>query len=230
MACVELKHLVDILQAITNTSPDLKDRVTALSARASSIGDAICGSLEAVAADASTKGLPYEVDGGKGAYYMDDANIPSLLSLPILGYMAPSNNVYSATRQFVLSDANPFWFSGDAYLTFIVHRLSAALWISGTDGAGIGGPHAGMYYAWPMGIIVRAMTSTSDEEISQCLELLVRTSAGTGFMHESFNVDNVNNYTRCCVCVCVCVCACACVYACVCMYVRMCVFVLCTWC
>lgn len=116
MACVELSHLQLILEAISSASPDLKDRVTALASRTTTIKDAICNSLSSLASRAADAVLPYEVDGGDGAYYMDDANIPSLLSLPILGYVDPSNSVYQATRKYVLSEANPFWFSGVFHL------------------------------------------------------------------------------------------------------------------
>ena len=47
-----------------------------------------------------------------------------------------------------------------------------------------------------MSLIMRAMTSNSDDEVKNCLELLVKSSAGTGFLHESFNVDDVKDYTR----------------------------------
>jgi meiotically up-regulated gene 157 (Mug157) protein len=50
--------------------------------------------------------------------------------------------------------------------------------------------------AWPMAITMQAMTTNSDDEVKACLELLKRSSAGTGLMHESFNVENVNDYTR----------------------------------
>lgn len=47
-----------------------------------------------------------------------------------------------------------------------------------------------------MSIMIRALTSQSDTEIIDCLNLLKNSSAGTGFMHESFFQDDVNNYTR----------------------------------
>jgi meiotically up-regulated gene 157 (Mug157) protein len=47
-----------------------------------------------------------------------------------------------------------------------------------------------------MGIILRALTSTSDEEIAHCLQLLKTTHAGTGFMHESFDKDDASLFSR----------------------------------
>jgi uncharacterized protein len=108
---------------------------------------------------------------------LDDANIPSLLSLPILGYMGSNTHAYARTRAFVLSTNNPFFFEG-------------------VVAEGIGGPHQGYHMAWPLAISVRAMTSTSDEEIATCLEMLKRGTADTGMMHESFNVNNASDYTR----------------------------------
>jgi meiotically up-regulated gene 157 (Mug157) protein len=49
---------------------------------------------------------------------------------------------------------------------------------------------------WPLGIIMRGLTSTSDTEIKKCLEMLQASHAGTGFMHESFHKDDTSNYTR----------------------------------
>ncbi len=120
---------------------------------------------------------PYEVDGFGNALFMDDANIPGLLSLPYLGWCTPDDSRYRATRALVLSDDNPYFFRGSA-------------------GEGIGGPHVGLQMIWPMGIIVRALTSTNDEEIVRCLRLLKTTHAGTGFMHESFHQDNPALFTR----------------------------------
>jgi hypothetical protein len=47
-----------------------------------------------------------------------------------------------------------------------------------------------------MSITMRALTSTDDKEITQCLKMLKATHAKTGFMHEAFNKDNPTNYTR----------------------------------
>ena len=49
---------------------------------------------------------------------------------------------------------------------------------------------------WPMSILYRAFTTTSDAEIRQCLRWLRDTTAGTGFMHESFDQDNPSKFTR----------------------------------
>ncbi|WP_287828041.1 glycoside hydrolase family 125 protein, partial [Bacteroides sp.] len=50
--------------------------------------------------------------------------------------------------------------------------------------------------AWPMSIMMKAFTSQDDAEIKWCIELLLNTDAGTGFMHESFNVNDPNKFTR----------------------------------
>lgn len=119
----------------------------------------------------------YEVDGYGNSYCIDDGNVPSLLSLPYLGCVKSDDSLYLATRRFVLSEANPYYCLGRA-------------------GEGPGGPHVGRGMIWPLGIIMRALTSTSDEEIRQCLDTLRRTHAGTGFMHESFNKDDATRYSR----------------------------------
>ena len=121
--------------------------------------------------------FPYEVDGFGNYLFMDDANVPSLLSLPYLGCCRTDDPVYGATRAFVLSASNPYFFEGRA-------------------GEGIGGPHVGLDMVWPLGIIMRALTSEADEEIAFCLRMLGATHAGTGFMHESFNKDDPANFTR----------------------------------
>jgi len=121
--------------------------------------------------------LAYEVDGFGNQSFMDDANVPSLLALPYLGALPASDPLYQNTRQMVLSDTNPYFFKG-------------------TAAEGIGGPHVGMDYIWPMGIIIRALTSTSKAEVAKCLHWLKTTHAGTGFMHESFNKNNPADFTR----------------------------------
>jgi meiotically up-regulated gene 157 (Mug157) protein len=108
---------------------------------------------------------------------MDDANAPGLLSLPYLGCCRIDDPIYRRTRQFVLSEANPYFFRG-------------------TAAEGVGGPHVGLNMIWPMSIIMRALTSTDDAEIRPCLRWLRNTTAGTGFMHESFQKDDPKTFTR----------------------------------
>ena len=119
----------------------------------------------------------FEVDGFGGHLMMDDANVPSLLALPYLGAVEVKDEVYQRTRQFILSEKNPFFFKGKY-------------------GEGIGGPHIGHDMIWPMSIIMRALTSTDDQEIRQCVQTLKNTHGGTGFMHESFHKDDPKNFTR----------------------------------
>jgi meiotically up-regulated gene 157 (Mug157) protein len=119
----------------------------------------------------------YEVDGFGNRLFMDDANIPSLLSLPYLGCCRPDDAVYRATRAFVLSAHNPYFFRGAV-------------------GEGTGGPHVGLDMVWPLSVIMRALTSTDDAEICFCLNMLRTTHGGTGFMHESFHKDDATKFTR----------------------------------
>jgi meiotically up-regulated gene 157 (Mug157) protein len=61
---------------------------------------------------------------------------------------------------------------------------------------GVGGPHVGLNMIWPLGIIMRALTSRDNQEILSCLKTLKTTHAGTGFMHESFDRDDPKKFTR----------------------------------
>lgn len=119
----------------------------------------------------------YEVNGYGSFNLMDDANVPSLLAMPYLNAVKNTEAVYQNTRRLVLSLENPFFFKGKA-------------------AEGIGGPHAGLDMIWPLSIIIRGLTSTSDAEVRQCLKTLVATHGGTGFMHESFHKDDPAKFTR----------------------------------
>lgn len=119
----------------------------------------------------------FEVDGFGNALLMDDANVPSLLALPYLGDVELDDPIYQNTRNFVWSEDNPYFFRG-------------------TAGEGIGGPHVGYDMVWPMSIMMKAFTSTDDAEVKSCVEMLMNTDAGTGFIHESFNKDNPEDFTR----------------------------------
>jgi meiotically up-regulated gene 157 (Mug157) protein len=118
-----------------------------------------------------------EVDGYGNHLLQDDANVPNLLALPYLGAFPASDPLYRNTRRFVLSADNPYFFKGKA-------------------AEGIGSPHTLVNSIWPMSLIMRALTSTDDQEILAQLRQLKKTHAGTGFMHESFNQDDPAKFTR----------------------------------
>lgn len=119
----------------------------------------------------------YEVDGFGNHLLMDDANVPSLLSMPYLGDVDVNDPIYQNTRRFLWSAGNPYFFRGKA-------------------GEGIGGPHIGYGMAWPMSIMMKAFTSTDPAEIDECISMLLATDSDTGFIHESFNVDDPSRFTR----------------------------------
>lgn len=120
---------------------------------------------------------PFEVNGFGSVHLMDDANVPSLLSLPYLNAVKKNDAVYANTRKYILSEDNPFFFKGKT-------------------AEGIGGPHAGMFMIWPLSITMRGLTSTDAKEVRNCLHLLKTTHAGTGFMHEAFHKDDASRFTR----------------------------------
>ncbi|KAJ6119746.1 Six-hairpin glycosidase [Penicillium sp. IBT 18751x] len=119
----------------------------------------------------------FEVDGYGSRIFMDDANIPSLLSLPYLGFLDASDQTYQNTRKMITDKSgNPYFLEGPAF-------------------HGIGGPHIGLENAWPMSLLVQAQTSDNDTEIMECINL-VRDSSLLGLVHESINVTNIKSYTR----------------------------------
>jgi meiotically up-regulated gene 157 (Mug157) protein len=119
----------------------------------------------------------FEVDGYGSHILMDDANLPSLLALPLLGFTDKNNEIYKNTRKMILDkQGNPYFLTGD-------------------DFTGIGGPHVGLQNAWPMSVLVQAMTSDDDDEIKACLKA-VKTVSRLGLVHESVDVDSKKVYTR----------------------------------
>ena len=119
----------------------------------------------------------YEVDGLGNSVFIDDANIPSLLSLPLLGCVSPHNEIYKATREFILSKKNPFYFVG-------------------AKAEGVGSQHTPTNYVWPIALAVQALTDPSVDKKLEMLELLEQTDAGTGNMHEAFHVNDDREFTR----------------------------------
>ena len=115
---------------------------------------------------------------GMGHYQMiDDANVPSLLSAPYIGYVSSDDEVYKNTRRFLLSHDNPYYFEGKY-------------------AKGIGSSHTPDKYIWHMALVMQGLTSTNDDEKKEILDMLCKTDAGTGYLHEGFNADDPSLYTR----------------------------------
>ncbi len=125
----------------------------------------------------------YEVDGFGSHLLMDDANAPSLLSLPYLCPELVSMNdpVYLNTRRMIWSEANPYFFTGT---------------VEGEKVGAIGSPHTGLGNVWPMSIIMKGLTTNDRNEQRECVRLLTLTDGGTGYMHESFNPNDPTRFTR----------------------------------
>lgn len=119
----------------------------------------------------------YEVDGFGSRVFMDDANVPSLLSLPYLGWCRADHPTYRRTRALLLSEDNP-WFR------------------RGRAAEGIGSPHTPGNRIWPIAIAMRALTSGNDCEIADCVRALATTDAGTGFIHEAFDAGDPAQFSR----------------------------------
>ncbi|PMD29999.1 glycoside hydrolase family 125 protein [Hyaloscypha variabilis F] len=168
---VELKKTADMLAAAKEVS-----RAQLLDKRAQTITDGIW-EHGVVQHKKWGRVFAYEVDGYGGQILMDDANVPSLLALPIMGFVERDDVVYQNTRKMLLSkEGNPYFLKGPAF-------------------SGIGGPHIGFEYAWPMSLLLQAMTSDNDTEISHSLKLVLSASP-LGLIHESINVNRIHDYTR----------------------------------
>lgn len=171
-AVVELRHLVEIFLAV------IKDQTFAAPCRA--LADEVEAAIYKYAVaehENFGKVFAYEVDGFGSRLFMDDANVPNLLSLPYLGFVKTNDRIYQNTRKLVLSEYNPYFRRGKF-------------------AAGTGSPHTGKTSVWHLGIMMRAITASDENEIKNCLAMLKRTHADTGFMHESFDPDDPKKFTR----------------------------------
>ena len=119
----------------------------------------------------------YEVDCFGNHYFIDDPGYPSLMSLPFLGFVDKNNTIYQNTRKRILSNKNPYY-------------------IKGLLGDGLSSAHAQRRNMWPLFTIMRGLTSNDEKEIKYCVEQLQKTAESTGFMHESVNIDNPEDFTR----------------------------------
>lgn len=119
----------------------------------------------------------YEVDGLGHANVMDDANVPSLLSIPYFGYLPKNSSLYQATRKFVLSPRNPYFFTG---------RYAQ----------GVGSPHTPRGYVWPLALCIQALTASDDAEVNRVFSYIAASDVGDHRLHESFNANWPEAYTR----------------------------------
>ena len=170
MMAVELKRTAAILKAAGNTK---------LSADLSTRADTIEKGIWTHGVFSHRKYgdvFAYEVDGYGSQILMDDANLPSLLSLPLLGFVPRTDKVYQNTRKMILEKAgNPYYLTGKGF-------------------SGIGGPHIGLQHAWPMSRLVQVMTSEDDDEVREGLMAVLKTCK-LGLVHESVHVERVGDYT-----------------------------------
>lgn len=118
-----------------------------------------------------------ETDGFGNHVLADDANVPSLLSAPYLGFCLPDDPIYRNTRRFILSEDNPFFYQGSA-------------------ASGVGSPHTPKGYIWHIALSMQGLTSTSETEMRSILDMLAATDADTGYMHEGFDANDPTKFTR----------------------------------
>ncbi len=119
----------------------------------------------------------YETDGYGHDVWMDDANVPSLLSMPWLGWCDKEDERYLNTRKWLFSSKNPYYFEG-------------------STAKGIGSPHTDPNYVWHIALCMQGLTSVSKEEKTGLMKMLLHTDAGKEVMHESFECDDPAKFTR----------------------------------
>ncbi|WP_192987346.1 glycoside hydrolase family 125 protein [Carnobacterium mobile] len=171
-AVVVLDYLKEVYMEILKESA-IVDEITALR-------EEIQSGIEKFAKVKNAAGetvYAYEVDGLGNYSIMDDSNVPSLLAAPYLGYCAEDDEVYLATRNTILSKENPYFYEGDC-------------------AKGIGSSHTPENYIWPIALAMEGLTTSDKQEKKRILDLLVENDAGTNLMHEGFDVNDPNNYTR----------------------------------
>ena len=167
-----LRHAAEIAAQVYGDGPLAADAA----ALASEIDDGVA-SFGVVRHAVHGDMYAYEVDGLGSTLLMDDANMPSLLSLPLTGGIAPDDPLYLATRSFILSPGNPYYYEG-------------------SQAAGIGSPHTPPGYIWPIALAVQGLTTPDRAEKLSLLQLLRDTTGGTGLLHEGFDPSDPARFTR----------------------------------
>ncbi len=143
--------------------------------------------------------FPFETDAGykenRGSIFMDDSGIPSLLSLPYIGFCTPdfhkdTYETYLNTREFLLTTNNPFFFEGENYKGIGSPHTENKGYTNSQKipSYGYGNQHKGV---WPMAIIMQGMTATDKDEIKRCLKMAVDST-----QFEGMNPDYGCDYAR----------------------------------
>ncbi|KAG6001103.1 hypothetical protein E4U43_001418 [Claviceps pusilla] len=168
MLAVELGHIADML--------DQERKLPSMSRQVRQYADVI---RKAVLEHTKTANgiFAYETNGYGGQYIMDDANVPSLVSLPYLGFLPRNDTTYQKTKTAMFSRANPYFAVGKNF-------------------QGIGGPHVNATYPWPMSQVSAIYGTDDDDEIRQRLALLLDNTSGLGLIHESVHIYDTSDFSR----------------------------------
>ncbi|SOC29599.1 conserved hypothetical protein [Brochothrix thermosphacta] len=171
-AVVVLSYLEEIYTDLL-PQPDVVARVTKLK---NEIDAGIKEYAQVVNAAGETV-FAFEVDGLGNHSIHDDSNVPSLMAAPYLGYCAQDDPIYLATRKTLLSSENPYYYEGK-------------------NAKGIGSSHTPENYIWPIALAIEGLTTSDKADKKRILDMLVDNDGGTNLMHEGFDVNDANNYTR----------------------------------
>lgn len=170
--------VLDDLRVLVTAASDESSRALAAEARA--LASELRAGIErhgVVVHPAHGEMYAYEVDGLGAHLLMDDANLPSLLSLPLVAGVPEDDARYLRTRRFVLSPENPTYTRG------------AAL-------GGVGSPHTWPGWVWPIAVATDGLTTQNWSRRVDVLRTLAATTAGTDHMHESVDADDPTRFTR----------------------------------
>lgn len=184
--------LIFISNSLTEMSKDIEDAIFTFGINNKNSDDEI---------DLDNSYYAYEVDCYGNSYFMDDANYPSLMSLPFFNYLnidlsdtskngnedikLLKQHLWNNTKKRIYSEKyNPYYFKSNSNSNDEIEY------------EGVGSPHTKRNFIWPLGIIMRGLTSDNSNEIIHCIEMLKNSALKTGFIHESFDVNNSDNFSR----------------------------------
>jgi len=178
-AVVSLRQLKEIFAAYPNAGGDA-DTVAALVKKIEKLKEEIEHGIDTYGIfDHPKYGKIYacETDGFGNRVLADDANVPSLLSIPYIGFCKPDDPIYLNTRRFLLSKDNPYYYEGKY-------------------AKGIGSPHTPPGYIWHIALSMQGLTAIDKNEMKEIVDMLVNTDADTGYMHEGFCAEDPFQYSR----------------------------------